>query len=210
MCNCASTSTDLLMVVIPVLITALVTLIVTIIENAQKAITAYREYSSNELKKVNKILPVLYNTLISMKLIVLQIESIRPNAKFIDTLVDYYNYKKDNVSYRESHQDDISTIPQFEMYMDAYIQCIKEMKNIHECEIPLPPIGHFIFNKKLEKLLSMFRYFPLIIENQEKQIIDDDTFKQELTLINKKWDNLTNSKEIQKYIDILNQWITKY
>jgi hypothetical protein len=210
MCNCTTNNKDLLVVIIPVLITAIVTLVVTIIENIQKTITDHRKYSSEALKRVNDIIPVMYNILFSMKMIALQIESINPAPTLINTLINYYDYKNNKAEYRKAHTKDINKIPQLEMYVEEYIKCIESMDAIHSYEIPMPPIRHYIFNKKLSKMFSLFLYLPLVIKSHTNKTTNNDSFKKELRVIRKKWGDLMNSKVIQKYIDILNQWNSKY
>ena len=139
MCNCTTNSNDLLVVIIPVLITAIVTLVVTIIENIQKTITDHRKYSSEALKRVNDIIPVMYNILFSMKMIALQIESINPAPTLINTLINYYDYKNNKAEYRKAHTKDINKIPQLEMYVEELLNyCLKEseFKKIPESSEP--------------------------------------------------------------------------
>ena len=212
MFNCSENSyNDLLIVVLPVMITAIASLIVTIIQTIQKSVISKREYNYSEYQKMGVIYPKLKNILTKMFFAANEIESLTDIATYPDTIIDFYLYKEDKAKFREKHPEYLNSLAQFEHHMSDYIETINTLNAfLATNSFPMPPMWHPILKKKIVKMLSFFQYYSLIIDEKTTHKISNYHFKQILDKINTDWGNPLSSKFIANYIDILNEWVSKY
>lgn len=209
--NLQNIQENLVGIILPVAITALVSLI-TVITNAYIQIKLQNyNFNSQQYQLMQDFYPKLKKYLLQLKLTMEDIESSQLYSDFGSALDKYTSFSSNESKYRKQNANEMQYIDIFAKAIKEYCEKSSELYNyLFNCTIPKVPIGHYIFKKKTNKMLTVLQYYSLLSNMNNKNGFDNNFFKKEFGKFEHKWKIKFNSLLVEKYLLLLDKWLMKY
>ena len=198
---------DLVGIIIPAIITATISLISLVASSVISVIQEKRKYNHEQFKYMQKVFPTLKILLQQMRFSIDLAKEYTQSfgSDISQALQNYHNFRMNESLYRKNHPAEGQEINKFIYIMKGYID---NAKNLHEFfsneAIPAMPLLHPFLKKDVYKMLGILQYWAQFLPQLDDTSIDGNFFNKEL-------ENCTlNSKNLQKYIDLLDKWHQAY
>lgn len=202
---------DLVGIVIPVIITAFISLITIIVDLIFKIVVENRKYNSEQYKYMQEFYPELKTKLYELKYDLHEIENNPMFGNRDQAIEKYIKISDDEQEYRSEHTDERLYIDTFKKSMNSYREHIIEIETIlSNHAIPSAPIMHPCLKKSINKMLFAVQCNSVLWKKSKCNEISNEVFNEELKRMNEKGKICFDSKMIEKYIQCLDKWFSKY
>lgn len=194
-------------IIVPALITAIVSLLTLGINSFIIVIQEKNKYKSIQFKEMQNIYPSLKIHLQNLRFFALDVRESQRLYKtsMSNALLEFFSFKKDEKSFRESHLKEIQEISKFVNSMENYVNEMMQL-DMFFCNhsMPSPPWFHPILKHSLYKMIASLQFYTCLLSKI-------DQTPTELNLISKELSNFRiDAEQLEKYILIIDKWYHAY
>lgn len=202
---------DIIGIMLPVVITALVALITLIVNTYVKLSINNRTYNRQQHLVMKKIYPKLKNILLKLYLELASIENNSLYKSFLDAISDFVDFKKDESSYRNEHQNMVEDIDGFMSSIDSLFENIEKINELlNSVEIPSVPLFHLRLKRSIRKMLNNMQRVSFIISEYNSDGISGKILFDEIRLLDTNEGFILNKETINEYIEKTDKWMASY
>lgn len=202
---------DIIGIMLPVVITALVALITLIVNTYVKLSINNRTYNRQQHLVMKKIYPKLKNILLKLYLELASIENNSLYKSFLDAISDFVDFKKDESSYRNEHQNMVEDIDGFMSSIDSLFENIEKINELlNSVEIPSVPLFHLRLKRSIRKMLNNMQRVSFIISEYNSDGISGKILFDEIRLFDTNEGFILNKETINEYIEKTDKWMASY